>query len=92
VSTLSFSVTGIDGDTPEDYAVLSTGNVASGHEMFAAHVAGFNWCPLDGKKGSKKCVTSGFFAGSDPVPLPAAAWLFATGMAGALIRARKRRA
>jgi hypothetical protein len=93
LDTLTFSIDGIDGDTPNDYAVLSTGNAADGHQFFAAKVAGFDFCPEGASPGSKKCVTSGFFGGSStaaPVPLPAAAWLFATGFAGVLMRARKR--
>ena len=38
--TLTFSITGVDGDTPDDYANLSTGNAAQGNSFFAAHVAG----------------------------------------------------
>lgn len=41
LETLTFSITGIDGDRPEDYAILSTGKSPQGHEFFAARVAGF---------------------------------------------------
>lgn len=41
LDTLSFSITGVEGDTPFDYAILSSGNVSEGHQFFAAHVAGF---------------------------------------------------
>lgn len=70
VPTLNFSITGITGDTLLDYVMLSTGNAGQGNEFFAAHVAGFN---ADG-------VTSAYFAGSTPVPLPAAMWLFGSGV------------
>ena len=41
LETLTFSISGVDGDTPEDYAIFSTGNTSQGHQFFAAHVAGF---------------------------------------------------
>jgi hypothetical protein len=40
VPTLSFSITGIVGDSIADYALLSTGG-SQGDTFFAAHVAGF---------------------------------------------------
>lgn len=137
LETLTFSITGIDGDTPEDYAILSTGKSPQGHEFFAARVAGFrsgecdsggcgSWDDDDnmsprfamqtfGKGGHdwsriwrhdwrghmdhhwdgdwlQDCITSGFFGGSTAVPLPGAAWLFLTGAAGIVARARRRRA
>ncbi|MCL4776388.1 MAG: hypothetical protein KJ054_02695 [Gammaproteobacteria bacterium] len=139
LETLTFSITGIDGDSPEDYAVFSTGKSPQGHEFFAARVAGFESGDCDwGGCGSmddddgmqprfalqtsgkddhkaywskfwkrdwrhhmdrhwdgdwlKDCITSGFFGGSTAVPLPGAAWLFLTGAAGILARARRRRA
>jgi hypothetical protein len=94
LSTLTFSILGIDGDTPEDYAILSTGSAPGGHQFFAAKVTGFDFCPEGFEPGSKKCKTKAYFGGStatNPIPLPAAAWLFVTGFAGALLRARKRR-
>jgi hypothetical protein len=90
LDTLTFSIEGIDGDIPSDYAVLSTGQGAGGNQMFAAHVAGFDLECLD-SKDDKKCKTSAFFGGSSAVPLPATAWLFATGIVGAAVRARRRR-
>lgn len=41
LETLTFSLTDVEGDTPEDYAVLSTGSSRQGHQFFAAHVGGF---------------------------------------------------
>ena len=89
LQTLTFSILGIDGDTPEDYAVLSTGNVPNDNSFFAAHVADFKFADCT---SAKKCPSSAFFAGSSAVPLPGAAWLFATGVAGVMLRARKRKA
>ena len=89
IQTLTFSILGVDGDKPQDYAVLSSGKGAN-KQFFAAHVADFT----DPKCTKKKCsTTSGFFAGGTPaVPLPGAAWLFATGAATVAARARRRRA
>ena len=74
VETLSFSIIGVEGDSPWDYAVFSTGHGAQGHAFFAAHVAGFEY----------DCITSAFFGGSAVVPLPSAAWLFVSGLAALL--------
>ena len=38
---MSFSITGIDGDSIGEYAELSTGNASEGNVFFAAQVAGF---------------------------------------------------
>jgi hypothetical protein len=93
LSTLTFSVDGVEGDTVDDYAGLSTGGASGGNQIFAAHVAGFSY-KCDDKATRNKCVTSGFFGGSteNVVPLPATAWLAVTGFAAALVRARRRRA
>jgi hypothetical protein len=69
---LTFSISGVNGDTPASYAMGSTLNPAA-VEFFAAHVAGF-----DNGDG----VTSAQFAGSTPVPAPAALWLFGSGLLG----------
>ncbi len=69
---LNFSITGVTGDVIADYIMLSSGNAGQGNEFFAAHVAGFN---VNG-------TTSAYFAGSTPVPLPSAAWLFCSGLFG----------
>jgi hypothetical protein len=75
--TLTFYVSGITGDVVTDYVVLSSGNAGQGNVFFASHVAGF----ADQNPGSGT-VTSAYFGGSTaaPVPLPAAAWLFASGL------------
>ncbi len=88
LSSFSFSIDGIDGDTPMDYLALSSRRATEGNQFFAAKVGGF-LCP----EGAKKCFTSGYFGGSlqdTAVPLPAAAWLFLTGIAAVAVRARQR--
>jgi hypothetical protein len=101
LSTLTFSITGIEDDTVEDYAVLSKGNATGGNQLFAARVAGFDYGELCGNpeqpvrliKSSSKCINSAFFAGStvtNPVPLPATAWLFAVGIGAVALRVRRR--
>lgn len=77
---LSFSINGVSGDTVNDYALGYTGNPSSG-EFFAAHIAGF-----DETNG----VTSAQFAGSTPVPVPAAIWLFGSGLLGLIGVVRRR--
>lgn len=58
--------------------------------LMSAHVAGFEWCLIDERRnkcGGKDCVTSAYFAGSmqvSQVPVPAAAWLFGSGLVGLL--------
>ncbi len=47
LETLTFSITGVEGDTPADYAVFSNGNAAEGHQFFAARVAGFEMPDCD---------------------------------------------
>lgn len=55
LETLSFSISGIDGDRPEDYTIFSTGKAAEGHQFFAAQVAGFlgRECPPCGSAPSQ---------------------------------------
>jgi hypothetical protein len=79
---LTFSITGVTGDTVYDYAIGSTLNPGSG-EFFAAHIAGFD---------TTNGVTSAQFAGSTPVvPVPAAAWLFGSGLLALAGIARRRK-
>jgi hypothetical protein len=70
---LTFTISGVVGDTIASYAL---GNDGGAGEFFAAHIAGYD----DG--------ISGQFAGSTAVPVPAAAWLFGSGllMLGGLMR------
>ncbi len=65
-------ITGISGDVVADYAVAGAGG-AQGTYYFAAHVAGMT--PVAGQ-------TSAYFGGNAVVPVPAAAWLFGSAIAG----------
>ena len=65
--------------------------------LFAAQVAGFEWCKIDDKRrnwcGGKDCTTSAYFAGSmqvSQVPIPAAVWLFGSGLLGLIGVARRK--
>lgn len=79
---LSFSISNVSGDSIQSYAIGYEG--ATELAYFAAHVAGF-----DAGSG----VTSGKFATvADPmvVPVPAALWLFGSGLIGLAGFAKKR--
>lgn len=78
---LSFSISGVTGDSIYSYALGSSLNPSSG-DFFAAHVAGF-----DLTNG----VTSAQFAGSTPVPVPATLWLLGSGLLGLAGIAMRRR-
>lgn len=84
---LGFRITGILGDTVSDYAVLSSGNAGEGNVFFAAHVTGF----MDVDPGAGT-ITSAYFGGSTPVPVPAAVWLFGSGLLVLIGIARKKTA
>jgi hypothetical protein len=66
-------------------------------QYFTAHVAGFEWCNI-GDEGhrlcsGKGCLTSANFTDSVPVthmPIPAAAWLFGSGLIGLVAVARRK--
>lgn len=80
-SLLSFSINGVNGDTVNDYAIGSTLNPGSG-EFFAAHIAGFD---------TTNDVSSAQFAGSTVVvPVPAALWLFGSGLIGLVAVSRRK--
>jgi hypothetical protein len=66
---LTFTISGVEGDTIASYALGKDGGDG---EFFAAHIAGYD----DGVSGNP----SGHFAGSTAVPIPAAAWLFGSGL------------
>jgi hypothetical protein len=70
---LTFSIAGVVGDTVNSYAL---GSADDSGEFFAAHIADYDDWVTDN--------TSGQFAGSAAVPVPAAVWLFgsALGMLG----------
>lgn len=66
------------------FAEASTNGNGQGNVYFAAHVTGFN---------GPNAVTGGYFGGSAPVvPVPAAAWLFGSGLIGLTGLARTRKA
>ncbi len=88
-----------------DELSFTVGGVGLGDfdSLFAAHVAGFEWCKTDDEERNKKrrwcsdrdCVTSAYFAGSmsaAPVPVPAAAWLFGSGLLVLVSVARRKKA
>lgn len=82
LSVLTFSIN-VAGDSLSNYTFdVSGGNAAQGNVLFSAHVAGFN----DGYGN-----TSAFFGGSTPVPVPAAVWLFGSGLLGFAGIARRKR-
>lgn len=87
---LSFTV---DGVTLGDFGSL-----------MSAHVAGFEWCRTDERKynwcGDRFCTTSAYFAGQmgslpppnpSAVPVPAAAWLFGSGLIGLAAVSRRKK-
>lgn len=76
---LSFSISGVTGDTINSYAV---GYEGLGDAYFAAHVGGF----VDAASGE----SSAKFASIAVVPVPAAAWLFGTGLLGLVAVARRK--
>jgi hypothetical protein len=82
--SLSFTVNGVSLD---DFSPL-----------FSAHVAGFEWCMIDDNRRNwcdgRNCTTSAFFAGSMPVsqvPIPAAVWLFGSGLIGLAAVTRRKK-
>ena len=79
---LTFRITNVAGDSPSSYALLSEFLNPGSTQFFAAHIAGY----ADTVSGN----TSGKFAGSTPVPLPAAAWLFAGALSLLGLRRRPR--
>jgi hypothetical protein len=94
ITSLAFSIVGIDGDTPETYVDLSRDPGKEGAALFAARIRGLleeGPCNDKGKCGSHR-INNAIIGGGSEVPLPATAWMFLTGLAGALIRARRRKA
>lgn len=72
---LSFSIVGVDGDTIEDYAV---GYTSASDPYFATHISGYD---INGETSAKFATV---------VPVPAAAWLFGSGLIGLVSIARRR--
>jgi hypothetical protein len=68
--SLSFSITGITGDTINSYALGNEFLPNGSSEFFAAHVADYDSAPQTGGK----------FGGSSVVPIPASAWLMMSGL------------
>jgi hypothetical protein len=100
---LMFSITGIEGDTIVSYTGPSTGNAGHGNAWFAAHLADFgtdvgDGCSAIGVDGCKE-ITSGWFGGGNGfggppasvIPVPAAVWLFGSGLLGLVGVARRSR-
>ena len=85
VSPLDFSVTGLGGATPTQtlsyFAKLSGGNAGHGNQYFAAHLADFT---VSG------ALTSGYFAGTQPVPEPSTWALMMAGVGLVAYGARRR--
>jgi hypothetical protein len=79
---LVFSID-VAGDSIANYIALSSNNAGEGNVFFAAHVAGFT--------SSAPGVTSAWFGGSTLVPVPAAVWLFGSGLLGLVGVARRKR-
>ena len=76
---LTFLITGVEGDTIDNYSVY-----------FAAHIAGFELTECDSGGDDGLGCTSAWVACAGhadrqltpPVPIPAAAWLFGSGLIG----------
>lgn len=78
---LRFSIDGVDGDTPLDYALMSVGKARFGNTLFAARVGDFDF--IDGNRRIRNATAS-------VVPLPATAWLLASALGlGTLLRRRR---
>jgi hypothetical protein len=92
---LTFSITGINGDTPASYHGPSSGTAGEGNAWYAAHVADFSGA---GETPGGRAITSGYFGGGDgpgvapaPVPIPGAVWLFGSAIAGLGLISRRSR-
>ncbi|MFO1400582.1 MAG: VPLPA-CTERM sorting domain-containing protein [Steroidobacteraceae bacterium] len=95
---LVFKVTGVTGDLLSTYFDLSTTQSGKppgqGYQYFALHITGFK-DPSGLPSNNDNATTSGFFGGgyqkTNVVPIPAAAWLLLSGVAGLGAMARRRR-
>ncbi|MEJ2686405.1 MAG: hypothetical protein P8124_04205 [Gammaproteobacteria bacterium] len=79
VAPLTFDITGLSaGVGPRNFFANSTGATGEQNVAFVAHVANLSNS------------LTGYFGGPAPVPVPAAAWLFASGLVGLVGVARRR--
>lgn len=87
---LVFSID-FDGDIFADYVGPSSGTAGQGNAWFAAHVAGF---VIEGSEVSSAWFGGGDGGGSPPnvIPVPAAVWLFGSGLLGLIGVARRKKA
>lgn len=94
LSTLQFSISNVSGDTLSTYFSNSATPAGQGVSPFSAHVAGFTTGLTD---STGAAITSGYFGGGttvvppSDVPVPAAVWLFGSGLMGLVGVARRRR-
>lgn len=79
---LTFSISGVEGDAPGSYALAASAPHHGAADFFAAHVGGFD--------SRFYGTSSSWVAGSAAVPLPAAVWMFASGLLGLMALARRR--
>ncbi len=86
--TLSFTISGVDSDSIYSYAVDYEGKKGTPNALFAAHVGGYD--TGTGGVYGEDGVESAKFA--TVVPVPAAVWLFGSGLIGLAGIARRRRA
>lgn len=79
---LTFTISGVSGDTPFSYATGADYLHNGSTEFFAAHVGSFDAYPYG--------TSSAWLAGSTAVPVPAALWLLGSGLIGLVAVARRR--